>query len=161
MINSGLTSVYIRTLCLMHREKSYEELKAQANTPLYIDGVSETAYNLNAGINYVINNDVSGWSTENREDRTESGYEYPNELKLCRSFCDLYSMRLPLNKAAFKVLGKVVKKAKVANYKPLQTVEGFVTTDRAGGNSVSEYIFQPDENGTCLLYTSPSPRDRG
>lgn len=157
MVNYGLTSLYIRTLCLMHKEKSYEELKSQANTPLYKDGVSETAYNLNAGINYVINNDVSGWSTENREDRTEAGYEYPNELKLCRSFPDLYSMRLPLNKAAFKVLGKSVKKAKVANYKPLTSVEGFLTNDRSNGASLSEYIFTPDANGNVAKYFSLCP----
>ena len=151
MVDNGITSVYIRTLCLMHKEKSYEELFAQANNPLYTDEASKP-FNLNAGINYVINKDDSGYSSFTREEQEENGYLDPNALKLCRSFPDLYSMKLPLNTSAFKVLGKSVKKARVADFKPLSSVEGFVTSDRSNGASLSEYVYQPDTNGNQVRY---------
>lgn len=116
--NGNITDLYIRTLCLEDKAKTYEELKAQADTPLYVD-TKTTDYNPAAGINYKINRDSSGYATEEWEDRELSGYQYPNELKLCRSNCSMYSMGLPINGESFKVLGKVVRHARQANYKPI------------------------------------------
>ena len=68
---------------------------------------------------------------------------------MCRSFCDMYSMSLPLNSEAFKVLGKCKRHARVANYKPVWAPTGFRTSDIGNGTAKSDYTFpdQPDAGG--------------
>jgi hypothetical protein len=68
---------------------------------------------------------------------------------LCRSFTDLYSMKLPLNTESFRLLGKCSRHARVSDWKPVFAPTGFITSDRSNGASKSDYTFpdQPNAGG--------------
>ena len=138
----GLTDLYIRTVVMEDKTRPYEELVKNLNVPLYND-TGATDFDARAGIGYKINRDASGFTTEQREGREYSGYLYPNATKLCRSFTDMYSMRLPLNGESFRLLGKTTRHARIADWKPVFAPTGLLTVT----GDLSEYVDKNTLNG--------------
>ena len=135
----AVPEIHIRTMVLQDREKSYEELLSEFNTPLYESTTSNSETNPKAGILYKMFRDPSGYTVVQREDQESSGYLWPHASRMCRQFPDDYSMNLPLNTAAFKYLGGVRKKVTVGNWKPVYDAEA--KTIKAVAPSSATYVI--------------------
>lgn len=146
METRGLTDIHIRTLVLEDKTRPYEELIRNMNVPLYVD-TGATDFDARAGIGFKINRDETGFTTEQREGRQYSGYLYPNTTKLCRSYTDMYSMKLPLNSESFKVLGKTQRHARIADWKPVYAPTGYLIETTNSGIGRATYQPGPDNGG--------------
>ena len=119
MESLSVPELHIRTMVLEDKEKSYEELLTEFNTPLYTSTTSNSETNPKAGLLYKLFRDPTGYTVVNREDQESSGYLWPHASRMCRAFPDMYAMDLPLNTSSFKYLGGTRKKVTVGNWKPV------------------------------------------